>query len=388
MPLEVREAAVDVLRDDHWVTDPTSGLAVRSTFLEGAGTNRAIKSEEFDATEWSKVNGTITANAISPPEEGGGAAADLFVEANDVSAKHEVFQLIAAGSGGPPSFGLFAKPAGRNFATIYAGDSGDAANIGLAHYDMVTGQVSNPGNDFDSVWVLDLGNGWVRLVVEMGGPPNAYTDIEWGLYLGDAFGSIEYDGDGASGVYLWGAMQRNERRFDSYIPTTTAKVTRSPDIGPDLPALASTDILGTSYYMRSVVTANENQSGGPRFDVGGNPNPIMQMWRSSKKVRSHFFDSGGTRYTNEGPSLACTVGDLVECAYRFVDNGVGVDMTIIQEGSVNHGPVTQQSYDVPRETAFGSTDANLAPVTSDGLIHCRAVDQLRTLEELRAEAGF
>jgi hypothetical protein len=48
--------------------------------------------------------------------------------------------------------------------------------------------------------------------------------------LCDDAGNITYTGDGTSGVYLWGFQSENGTILTSYIPTTTAAVTRNLDL--------------------------------------------------------------------------------------------------------------------------------------------------------------
>lgn len=392
MSLQIQEAAVDELRDGHRVLDPVSGQEILATALGGGFVNRVLHSEAFDEPEWSRVNGTITPNAIAGPEEFG-TDADLFVEANDTAAEHEVFQLLT-GSDGPPSFGIFCKPAGRDFVTLFARSNATPTDWTRLHVDLVSLntalETSGGGGIVGDPYLIDLGGGWVRIGMQFVRVDNNPTDLEWGLFTGDAFQSITYDGDGSSGVYVFGAHQQNDRWLSFYEPTTTASVTRSGDSGADIDSLPSTgSLLGSSLYVRAVMQGYPEQSSGPQLIVS-TAHPVAHLLDCrSRRARLTFWDSGGTRFILGSPDRPCESGDLVEAAARFQDNGAGVDMTMTAEFSVNHGATVQATMDVPRETDWGDTDSKVAPNKGDhSLIHAFVTDEFKTLEELRTMAGF
>src|SRR5690242_13405268 len=64
--------AISVLRDRHYI----GGL--RTTLLEGAGTNSCLQSEALDNASWTKGSSTITANTVAAPN--GAVTADAVIE--------------------------------------------------------------------------------------------------------------------------------------------------------------------------------------------------------------------------------------------------------------------------------------------------------------------
>lgn len=387
MAIKVYEAAVDELRDDHWAPNAI-GNTFRTTLYAVGSTNEALKSEQFDAAEWSAVNGTVTANAIAGPEEFG-TDADLFVEANDVAAKHEIFQSITPGDSNFRAWSVFAKPAGRNFITLFLRDPDTGGETRL-HVNLITGQWSveqigggaGQNSLADGVYP-DLGDGWIRPTLGGARPNNFYTDLEFGVYLGDAFESITYDGDGSSGVYLWGGQLEPNGQSGSraYTSTTTASVSTSSDSNITLPSLPSTDALDVSFYVRGV----QQYAGGStlvQFRIGDD---YTFQVHGANQTRVHSPSDP----LRDSPTTVRIPGDIFESHFRIQDNGAGNPSTLYVASCVNEGVVQENSFDHTRATDFSSTNVVMQLAGSGaGIQHFRGVDQLRTLEQLRAEAGF
>ena len=79
-----------------------------------------------------------------------------------------------------------------------------------------------------------MGNGWYRCSATDG-----LSQARVQIYISDANGSTAaYTGDGASGIVLYGAQLEDGAFPTSYIPTTTAAVTRNADVAT---------ITGTSF---------------------------------------------------------------------------------------------------------------------------------------------
>jgi hypothetical protein len=73
-----------------------------------------------------------------------------------------------------------------------------------------------------------VGNGWYRCTVSR--TALASSGAYWQINMATADNSINFTGDGYSGVYIWGAQLEAGSFATSYIPTVASQVTRSLDL--------------------------------------------------------------------------------------------------------------------------------------------------------------
>ena len=190
------------------------GSTCPKLLLEPQRTNLALRSEEIDNATWLKTEVTISANLIASPS--GSTNADKIIESIS-NALHFTYQNIALSNSTNYSFSCFLKSGERTKGTIRLGfitnfDDDFDLTTGLATYGTLT----------------NYGNGWFRYV-------RNFTTLSAGatffsmLILRNNSGLQTYTGDGSSGLYLWGAQVELGTYATSYIPTTSASVTRNAD---------------------------------------------------------------------------------------------------------------------------------------------------------------
>ena len=199
-------------------------LQPRGLLIEEQRTNLLTYSEQFDNAAWSKTNATVTANAATAPDNT--LTADLVIPST-ASGNHTSSQYaVTAAIGSTYSVSVYAKASGYSWVRL---SLGGVAGGGYAFFDVssgTTGVISDrPG---DSAAIVSCGNGWYRCsftasVVTAG---TLYQDI----YIQSANNQFSFTGDGTSGIYIWGAQLEAGSFPTSYIPTTTAAVTRAADV--------------------------------------------------------------------------------------------------------------------------------------------------------------
>lgn len=185
-------------------------------------TNVALSSQQIGAAPWTVLNATSTLNGGVGPD--GTSTASLLVE-DATSNYHRVFQAQStyARNVSVP-IGLFVKRAsGTRNVGLQLTDSG--INYGWIDYDLTaataTPRVSG-GAAVSNAGIAALANGWFFCFAKVT-VNSASATVGSSLFVYMETGTTPlYVGDGASGLYLWGAMIGTN---GGYIPTTTAAVT-------------------------------------------------------------------------------------------------------------------------------------------------------------------
>lgn len=189
--------------------------------VEEARTNLALRSQEFDNASWSKLRATVTANSAVAPD--GTTTADTIVEDATAANSHTVFQAITF-TAATYTYSIYLKYiATRAWARLSITD-GTSNFIGYVNIQTGTaGTLSNA-----TMAIQNVGNGWYRVSITSNAPLLAAAG-NCAIGIAEADGDSTFDGDGASGFYAWGAQLEAGAFATSYIPTTTATVTRAGD---------------------------------------------------------------------------------------------------------------------------------------------------------------
>jgi hypothetical protein len=211
----IQRAITNVPRFDH---DPLNRRSL-GLLSEVERTNLLVRSEEFDNASWTKSNASITANSVVAPS--GLVTGDKLIE-NTASSTHLCTQNTTLTANTAYALSIFAKVQERTQVAIQTSAVGNWANSVFTSFDLSLGIV------ISGTGVISLaGNGWYRCSINSTfGPANASGGINVFL-INNGFSS--YTGDGTSGLYLWGAQLEAASAPSTYIPTTSAAVTRTAD---------------------------------------------------------------------------------------------------------------------------------------------------------------
>ena len=196
--------------------DYSGGATCPSLLLEPQRTNLAFYSEQFDNAYWSKPLGwTLTPNALVSPD--GTANADLITPTNFNNLSRSF--TVSTSTTYTPS--IYLKRNNTNFSWVsFAFTGGTAISYGYEinwstfTITLLSGRTPAVSPTFESV-----GNGWYRISFGCASGNNTSASFQ---IIPDSRG-------GVNSLYLWGAQLEVGSFVSSYIPTTTAAVTRLAD---------------------------------------------------------------------------------------------------------------------------------------------------------------
>jgi len=203
-------------RQDIARIDYSSGTG--ALLLEPQRTNLMTYSEQFDNAAWTKENATITANSVISPS--GLQDADTLTD-NTTSGRHRLqSQSISFVSGTTYTYSVFVKKNSNGRFLLINAASGANARAVLNLDTLEITNINGTGA------VEDFGNGWYRFSVT--GTATITAGQTTYIQMQNSASDVTYVGDGSS-FYLWGAQIESGSYSTSYIPTTSASVTRLAD---------------------------------------------------------------------------------------------------------------------------------------------------------------
>ena len=220
----IESVASGIPRLDYYTSGGTAGCP--ALLVEPSGSNLALQSQDFSTT-WGLVrinafgSGSV-ANTTGTLDPYGTNLADYLQENTAVADTHRIQQNVAVVSGTTYTMSCFLKSAERFQAALFVPQGGVSRYVvfnlasGTATATNATGSIEN------------YGNGWYRGRATF--TATASGNVAPALYLCDDSGNISYTGTGTKGIYAFGFQFEASPIATSYIPTTTAAVTRNADV--------------------------------------------------------------------------------------------------------------------------------------------------------------
>lgn len=374
-PLGVMELMpVDRLRADYV---PVTKALVRM-LLERAATNLLLRSEEINNAAWGNALLTVSANAALAPN--GTMTADKLVEGTGTIDPRTGQSVTGQAVGALFTFSCFFKAGERNFVQLEIND-GAGTNRVKAIFDLSNGTIAlpatNDGNASGAVArIRDFGGGIYRCSIS-GSPSSAGTTKRAQIRLRNSAVDAPYAADGTSGLFAWGAQLEAGNYATSYIPTTSAQVTRSAD---EL-SITGTDFSewfngGAGTVFIEIVPQARDISAATTSLVLLNDGTGFNFMNIRKTAGSAGINmvavSGGVTQVN-GPVLPLDADQLTRMAFAFAPN----DFVLAKDGVVQ-SPDTSGTVPTVNQALFQGfghysairffptrlTDAELAALTA------------------------
>ena len=217
-------------RFDH---NPTTGESL-GLLVEEQRTNLLVRSEEFDQSPWASGasgNATVTPNAIASPS--GTTTADLLDDTSTTQVQARSQAINVTSSTNPYTLSVFVRPGTSSIISLRLGIGGATAVNGEVAVNLATGaaQWRSGANVGTSFAVVSAGGGWYRVSVTVtdNSTGNNVVTVELRPAFASSYTNI-LDVNAQGSAYFWGAQLEAGSFPTSYIPTTTATVTRSADV--------------------------------------------------------------------------------------------------------------------------------------------------------------
>jgi hypothetical protein len=252
--------------------DYSTGSA--ALLLEPQRTNLVSYSEDFGNAYWTKLGATISENTTTSPS--GVMNADTLIESATTNV-HEFYRTPFPATSGTYTLSVYVKNAvGSRFLNVSASNlSTDYASVRFSPSTatlssvVVAGSFSNGSASFEA-----LENGWYRVTLtytcSTTSVPQIALSTDGSNSNVGSFGVQSYLGDGTSGIYIWGAQLEAGAYPTSYIPTTSATVTRNVDLCSKTgisSLIGQTE--GTLYFQAKGLVDDSTYSLISLSDIGG-----------------------------------------------------------------------------------------------------------------------
>lgn len=322
----------------HWGPDGGVGL-----LLENASTNAFTHSQDFTNAAWTKNNVTVTAAAGIAPD---GTLTAQSVVPTASSSNAGVERIGMAGTASRlQTFSIFAKAREWGYLELRTGSL--AGNAGFSRVNLMTQAVAIL-DPLHTVTVERYAAGWARYTVIFDAQAGGGSLVAFVLPESGASGGAT--GDGTSGVLLWGAQFESDRGpGSSYIPTTTAAVTRSAD------TLAfACNLLPRALTLYVEALALDAVPPGGLFvwaDLGhynGTSRENLMIDSQGGAAQAYHFSVPTATQVGSSSAIEQTFGQTIEWRLIATDTG-----SVQLGGSVNGGAETLDT--ASGAAAFGPT---------------------------------
>jgi hypothetical protein len=351
----IESVASGVPRLDYYTSGGTAGCP--ALLVEPSAANSLLQSAAWNVSPWAATSGsqgaTVSGNVTASPD--GTTNADKLIEAA-VTGTHFCLQSLTLTSGTTYTASFFVKASERTRGRLRT--SGSAAYWDV-DFNLTSGTVTGGTNPF----IQNFGNGWYRIGATFTANQASNSFI---LFLLDASGSVSYTGDGTSGLFVFGAQIEVGSVATSYIPTTTAAVTRNAEVisisGAVSGCVGQTE--GT-MYLEFIFRRPTIATAGPCGIASSNNQNRVLFWNNNS-TNSMAVNI----QVNAANIFNISVGTLIEgtrykLAIGYKSGNSAIFLNGIQVGSTNTSAFTFAASLVA--IFLGTYEAAAASVTNTGI---------------------
>ena len=272
-------SVIEVQQTDIPRLDYTNGTA--SILLEGQSTNLITYSQDFSNSYWTKSGASVTSGFVSPD---GTNNAYKLVE-DSANSRHFINSAEFLTPGTVYSSSVFVKPNGRNkIAFRENAQTGNYAAFNLSNGTLI-------GTNGVSASIESMSNGWYRINYQITSGASIVLGFELlsdSYTSGDPF-SNPYQGNGTSGIYIYGAQVEQQSYATSYIPTSGSTVTRVVEV---LNNAGNSDLINSTegvLYAEIAALANDGTNRAICISKDGTLDNIIVIQYNSVSQNIRFL---------------------------------------------------------------------------------------------------
>jgi len=349
----------------------------KGLLVEPAATNVCTQSEDLSTTWNANANATVTANDTTAPD-GNTTADKLNDDSGGGTGSVFVYKDITVSESTKYTASVFLKADQLAFARLqtvfYDGATSGEQYFGLSG----AGSLGTASAGIDSS-ITKYPDGWYRCTITW---TQGAGDTSFGFYIfvADSISTATVDLDGTSSIFVWGAQVEEGPIATSYIPTTTASVTRNKD---DITLGSASSLIGQTEGTLYVEVDWKLASGNNQFLLtvsDGTFNNRIQIYNSGGGQLTMFANAGGDNKTNQGESSSAYIG-VQKIAFAYAED----DFEFYRNGSSISSDTTGSLAALATMTDIDLGQSALSTLQAN--MHIRAVAlYTRRLTDAEAQA--
>ena len=301
----------------------------KGLLVEPAATNLCLQSEDINTT-WLTFQSTPTAVTDETPD---GDTSSKFIKLVDDNGggTGEVFiyQPINVAANTKHTASVFLKADQLSFAQLRA-HSYDSTTSGTQYFELSGAGTKGTASNLDDSKIEAYPNGWYRcsITFTMGSSPPD-TNFQFRIYVANSISSLTVDRDTTSSIFVWGAQAETGPIATSYIPTTTASVTRNKD---DITLGSASSVIGQTEGTLYVEVDWKTASGTDQYLLSvsdGTTSNWLLIYKATTGNLNMYAVADGNNKTNQGESSSAYSG-IQKFAFAYAED----DFELYRNGSI------------------------------------------------------
>ena len=362
----IKTAASGVPRIDF--LDSTEG----SLKLEPQRTNLVTQSNSFE--QWTEYNASAVLSSEIAPD---GQNAYKIVEDSTLNNHGVYLSNLFSANGTQYVWSVYVKGAERRYVVLTA-RIGISSNASALIFDTQEGEwVLDASSQNEALFAENVGNDWWRIGIEGNPTSGAYDSYTIASAIGGStYLDANYQGDGTSGIYIYGAQVEAGNYATSIIKTSGSTATRIAETCSQTPPNGIIGQTEGTIFVDFIPKSEDDFQILYQIRTSGATNVgQVDIRLQSGIIRALGNDAGSTQFNIAGTSF--DAGTRYKCAVRYKENDVAFYINGVLIGTDSSASFSSSSKD---QISFGENLTSLLPVTN--IVDARLYDNGLSNSEL------